>query len=256
MSEAEDRPESGSGSDSWSRAAERLGFTVGAIRFMIEREQENQKHQRADFPERAFPELLWRAFYGLLDNASKFKSGGLSAVDVLRTLSVLKIEVQSLQVPADGKEVFSTPQTDNLKEIATVFFRLKGIKTVDDLPSAVWRHLRDKLTKSKKNQVCHGNGDAYYDDIFTLKEEDLIAYFDQLQERGVSNAFREALGHSSFDLPSGSVTLDHLRTALSDCEEFGRPKFETGHVVGREEQIKRVQELLQERKSVVIHGFR
>ena len=126
--------------------------------------------------------------------------------------------------------MFSTPQTDNLKEIATVFFRLKGIKTVDDLPSAVWRHLRDKLTKSKKNQVCYGNGDAYYDDIFTLKEEDLIAYFDQLQERGVSNEFREALGHSkpmiwlssiillfplgSFDLPSGSVTLDHLRTAF------------------------------------------
>ena len=54
----------------------------------------------------------------------------------------------------------------------------------------------------------------------------------------------------------GSVTLAHLKTAFSDCKEIGRPKFETGHIVGREEQIKRVQELLQERGSVVIHGFR
>ena len=122
MSEAQDRSESGS--DSWIRAAERLGFTVGAIRFMIEREQENQKHQRADFPERAFPELLWRAIYRLLDNASKFKSGGLSAVDVLRTLSVLKIKVQSLQlsqVPADdktGRRTLTTP-TFNIGSVTT-----------------------------------------------------------------------------------------------------------------------------------------
>ena len=135
MSEAEDRPESGSGSDSWSRAAERLGFTVGAIRFMIEREQENQKHQRADFPERAFPELLWRAFYGLLDNASKFKSGGLSAVDVLRTLSVLKIEVQSLQVPADGKEgrrTLTTP-TFNIGSVSGIHLYLNCMVRISHL---------------------------------------------------------------------------------------------------------------------------
>ena len=87
-------------SDSWICAAERLGFTVDAIRFMIEREQENAKKQRDQ-------NLLTIAISRLLRSTSKFKSGGLCAVDVLRTLFVLKIDVPEglqLEVPDGDKK--------------------------------------------------------------------------------------------------------------------------------------------------------
>ena len=90
--------------------------------------------------------------------------------------------------------MFCTPKKD--EKIAAEFFSHKGIKTVDDLPPAVWRHLRDKLTTSKKSQDRHGGGNSYYDDFFKHKEKDLSAYFAELQEGGASDAFREALGHS------------------------------------------------------------